>query len=81
MCTVVQHVHIVHFEVLGVSWLTPDLINRPTAYCCSPGNFCKGVVLLGLNGPRSYFVHLNNIEVRKTFRSLGREAIFSDAPS
>ena len=29
LSTVVQHVHI---QLLGVSWLTPDLINRPTAY-------------------------------------------------
>ena len=45
LTTIVQHVH---FELLGVS---PDLINRPTAYFYVPGNR-KGVVVLGLNRPR-----------------------------
>ena len=37
LTTIDQHVH---FELFVVSQLTLDLINRLTAYCCVPGNFC-----------------------------------------
>ena len=44
LSTIIQHVL---FELLGVSQLTPDLINRPIAYCCIMGNFRKGIAVLG----------------------------------
>ena len=36
--TIIPHVR---FELLGVFWLTPELINRLTGYCCS-GQLPKG---------------------------------------